>query len=222
VFAVAILETSNKLSCRERAFAAGPDVAATVAALVGCLPAHHRVTVRARLRQIGHALKPRSANAWCFGDTAEQHAHLIDENPSIEEAQMPTFSDPVADADELREAVRGLAHATRSVDDPTEIYSVLGSLSQGLCSLEQAIHQLGDFHDGAALKRSWMTEVHRPGRASSYQVSWELHRAAEMIHQVAGCVDRAHEIEATIAYDIHDDPTLAAVQRSSRESGLSL
>ena len=35
---------------------------------------------------------------------------------------MPTFNDPVADADELREAVRGLAHATRSIDDPTAIY----------------------------------------------------------------------------------------------------
>ena len=32
---------------------------------------------------------------------------------------MPSFNDPVADADELREAVRGLAHATRSIDDPT-------------------------------------------------------------------------------------------------------
>ena len=44
---------------------------------------------------------------------------------------MPTFNDPVADADELREAVRGLAHATRSIDDPTAIYPVLG------------LHQLG-------------------------------------------------------------------------------
>ena len=35
---------------------------------------------------------------------------------------MPSFNDPVADADELREAVRGLAHATRSIEDPTAIY----------------------------------------------------------------------------------------------------
>ena len=56
------------------------------------------------------------------------------------------------------------------------------------------------------------------GRAASYRESWELHRAAEMIHQVAECVDRAHEIEATIAYDIHDYPTLAPVQRPSRRA----
>ena len=39
---------------------------------------------------------------------------------------MPTFNDPVADADELREAVRGLAHATRSIEDPTSIYPCSG------------------------------------------------------------------------------------------------
>lgn len=53
---------------------------------------------------------------------------------------MPTFNDPVADADELREAVRGLAHATRSIEDPTTIYPVLGSISSALASLTQSLH----------------------------------------------------------------------------------
>ena len=57
------------------------------------------------------------------------------------------------------------------------------------------------------------------GRAASYRESWELHRAAEMIHQVAECVDRAHEIEATIAYDIADYPSLAPVPRPSQSAG---
>ena len=35
---------------------------------------------------------------------------------------MPTFEDPVADADEAQQALRGLAHATRSIDDPRQIY----------------------------------------------------------------------------------------------------
>lgn len=135
---------------------------------------------------------------------------------------MPTFSDPVADADELRDAVRGLAHATRSVDDPTAIYPVLGSVSKALASLSQALHQLGEFQDGLMGKQVWMNGDAHAGRAASYRESWELHRAAEMIHQVAECVDRAHEIEATIAYDIHDHPTLSPVQRPSHESGLSL
>ena len=124
---------------------------------------------------------------------------------------MPTFNDPVADADELREAVRGLAHATRSIEDPTSIYPVLGSISSALASLSQSLHQLGDFHDGPTRKQAWMNGDPNAGRAASYKVSWELHRAAEMVHQVAECVDRAHEIEATIAYDIADYPSLAPV-----------
>lgn len=43
-----------------------------------------------------------------------------------------------------------------------------------------------------------------------------------MIHQVGECVNRAHEIEATIAYDTRDYPSLELVQRSSRQPGMSL
>ncbi len=134
---------------------------------------------------------------------------------------MPTFHNPVADADDLREAVRGLAHATRSIEDPKSIYPVLGSISFALASLTQSLHQLGDFHDGPATKTAWMNGDPHAGRASSYRVSWEPHRAAEMIHQVAETVDRAHEIEATIAYDVRDLPP-AAVPSQSRDRGLSL
>ena len=114
---------------------------------------------------------------------------------------MPTFHDPVADATEVREASRCLAHATRSVDDPTSIYQVLGSISSALASLTQALHQLGDTHDRPAIRSAWINSDSRADCASSYRVSWELHRAAEMTRQVAAAVDRAHEIEATIAYD---------------------
>ena len=135
---------------------------------------------------------------------------------------MPTFNDPVADADELREAVRGLAHATRTIDDPTAIYAVLGSISSALASLSQSLHQLGEFHDGPTRMQAWISGVASAGRAASYRESWELHRAAEMIHQVAECVDRAHEIEATIAYDIGDHPSFAPVHRSTHQPGMSL
>ena len=135
---------------------------------------------------------------------------------------MPTFSKPSLDADEAYEALRGLAHATRSIDDPTEIYAVLGSLSAGLASLEQVLHQLAQFHDGPARKRAWVTGDPRTGRAVSYQVAWELHRAAEVVHQVAAGLDRAHEVEGTIAYDVRDFPTLAQERRLIPEPGLSL
>ena len=58
------------------------------------------------------------------------------------------------------------------------------------------------------------------GRAASYRVAWELHRAAEMLHQVAECVDRAHEIEASITYATNapDRPQ----KRPAPNAGLSL
>jgi hypothetical protein len=135
---------------------------------------------------------------------------------------MPSVTDPVTDADELREAVRGLAHATRSFDDPTAVYPVLGSLSSALASLSQSLHQLGEFHDGPTRKQAWINGDPNAGRAASYKVSWELHRAAEMVRQVAECVDRAHEIKATIAYDIGDYSSLAPVYGPLQDRGLSL
>lgn len=135
---------------------------------------------------------------------------------------MPTFTNPAADADEVREAVRGLAHATRAIDDPTKVYAVLGAITSALASMAQSLHQLGDFHDAPTGKQAWTNGDHHEGRAASYQVSWELHRAAEMIHQAAESIDRAHEIEATIAYDVNDFPTLTPVPRPPTERGLSL
>ena len=129
---------------------------------------------------------------------------------------------PSTHADEAHEALRLLAHATRDIEDPTEIYLVLGELSNGLASLAQSLHQIGDFHEGPARKRAWVTGDPRTGRAASYQVAWEVHRAAEMVHQVATSIDRAHEVEVTIAYDVCDFPTPAPALRPAREPGLLL
>lgn len=135
---------------------------------------------------------------------------------------MATFDRRRTHADEAREALRQLAHATRQVEDPTDIYPVLGELTTGLAALAQSLHQIAGFHEGPARKRAWVTGDAQRGRAASYEVAWELHRAAEMVHQVANGLDRAHEVEATIAYDVHDLPTLAAAPRRPNEPGLSL
>jgi hypothetical protein len=134
---------------------------------------------------------------------------------------MPPFSRPSVGADQACEALRGLAHATRFIDGPTEILAVLGSLSRGLASLEQALHQLGHFHDAPAGKRARMTGYAGTDRAASYQVAWELHRAAEVVHQVAAGLDRAHEIEATIAYG-PGDASLPNERRLAADNRLSL
>lgn len=122
---------------------------------------------------------------------------------------MPTFTDPAHDAEEARQALRGLAHATRSIEDPATVYDLLGTISQALASLEQTLHQAGTFHD--SLQRHNIQPVAadstRDGTAASYQVAWELHRAAAMTHQAAAAIDHAHEIEARIAYSMPVTPT---------------
>jgi hypothetical protein len=48
---------------------------------------------------------------------------------------MPTFEDPTADADEVQTAPRALAHATRSIDDPRQIRSVVGLLTSAVAGI---------------------------------------------------------------------------------------
>ena len=106
---------------------------------------------------------------------------------------MPTFENPAADADEVQTALRALAHATRAINDPRDIYSVLGSLTSALGSLSQSLHQLAGFHDGATTKAKWATEDSPKARSAAYRVSWDLHRAGEMVRQVGEVVENAHE-----------------------------
>lgn len=135
---------------------------------------------------------------------------------------MPTFENPAADAAEAQRALRGLAHATRSIDDPAQVYSVLGSLSAAAASLEQSLHQLATFHDGPVRKRAWVTGDERAGRAASNQISWELHRAGEILRQVAHSLDHAHEVEASIAYASSDFPLVAEPPHPTPSQGISL
>lgn len=133
---------------------------------------------------------------------------------------MPTFENPAADADEVQKALRALAHATRSIDDPRDIYSVLGSLTSALGSLSQSLHQLAGFHDGANSKAKWATEDTPKTRSTAYRVSWDLHRAGEMVRQVGEVVENAHEAEAILRY--HREFPTPPASRSSASHGLSL
>ena len=135
---------------------------------------------------------------------------------------MPTFEAPAADAAEAQLALRGLAHATRSVKDPAELYSVLGSLSVALQSLEQSLHQLAALHDGARGPREVVNGSRREGRAAGYQVAWDLHRAGEIVRQVGRVIDHAHEVEATIGYELDALQGLPEPARPVAERGLGL
>lgn len=113
---------------------------------------------------------------------------------------MPTFTNPADDAHEAREALRALAHATRSIEDPREIYSVLGSLTSAVASLGQSFHQLAALHDRKGGAAAWVRADSAAARSAAYRISWDLHRAGEMLRQVSAVIDHAHELEASLSY----------------------
>ena len=135
---------------------------------------------------------------------------------------MPTFDNATADAAEARKALRGLAHATRNLGDPRDLYAVLGDLSRAAASLSQVLHQLGRLHDNPQSATVWVAEESRAGRAAAYQVSWDLHRAGEMLRQVARCIDEAHQSESTLVYHHRDCPAFAETVPPARDRGLGL
>ena len=135
---------------------------------------------------------------------------------------MTTLRDPAADADEVQAALHALAQATRSIDDPRQSYLVLGSLTSAVASMSQALHQVASFHDGSANAGAGPAGASQAGRAAAYQVSWELHRAGEILHQVAESIDRAHEVQATIVHDLGDLPAVRESEHPSLDHGIGL
>lgn len=135
---------------------------------------------------------------------------------------MPTFENPEVDANEVQAALRALAYATRRVEDPRQIYSVLGSLTAAVASLSQCLHQLGEAHDNPMRPASWAPSEGRAGRAAAYRVSWELHRAAEMLRQVGDVIAIAHSTESTITYIPRNTPARCEVPLRGKGPGMSL
>ena len=131
---------------------------------------------------------------------------------------MPTLDNPAADASKAEQALRGLAHATRRIEDPSQIYGVLGSLSRGIASLSQSLHQLGSYHDNHGA-RADATIVDPKQTGAAYRVSWDLHRAGEMLATIQKSIDSAHQSEATIVYPNRVTPSRPA---GRSHDGLSL
>ena len=119
---------------------------------------------------------------------------------------MPT-SDSSTHAAQARESLRHLAHSSRRIEDPGELYDLLGDISLALNSMAQSLHQIARVHDHLEPGRARVAESARSGRATSYAVSWEVHRSAEILTQAASGIDRACQNEARIAY-APPDPTL--------------
>lgn len=99
---------------------------------------------------------------------------------------MPTFFDPTADAAEASEALRGLAHASRGLDQPAEMYGVIGDLSSGMRSLRQVLDQIADVHERKVAHAFNDDGNHEAGVRDALA-------AAEELRQAANLVDRAYD-----------------------------
>ncbi len=95
---------------------------------------------------------------------------------------MPSYKDATVDAEQTREALRGLAHATHSLTDPAETYRVLGSLSAALLSLQQSLDQLAGLHEQHA----------GTDQGDARAGSRDALAAGEYLRQAAGSVRKAH------------------------------
>src|SRR5699024_10341919 len=99
---------------------------------------------------------------------------------------MPTFYDPVSDADEASQALRGLAHASRSFEHPRDLYGVLGDVLSGVRSLRQVLDQLSTAHTEGrpqAFDDAGSAEV---GDMYALAAGDGLHETATLIYQAEG------------------------------------
>ncbi|MGQ4497141.1 hypothetical protein ACUH95_09135 [Dermabacteraceae bacterium P13101] len=124
---------------------------------------------------------------------------------------MATFVDPIADAAEAFEGVRGLAHATRAFEDPADTYRVLGEVSGSVRMLRQVLDLLSRVH--ADHRDIAFTDDGSSAETIALVAADELRQAADGLDEVADRVMRAHEASGQIAWHTH---TSAMAEQSRR------
>jgi hypothetical protein len=123
---------------------------------------------------------------------------------------MPTFEDPSRDADELAEAARGLAYATRQVKSPEGTYEVLGSLHLALSRIQQGLQQLAAWHDRHASLAATDDGDRAAGHEHAVKASGWLSIAAASTEQVLQLVMKAHSENGRIAWQPEPAATRSA------------
>ncbi|MFC7620661.1 hypothetical protein [Microlunatus sp. GCM10028923] len=112
---------------------------------------------------------------------------------------MPTFDDPGSDAREAREALHALAHATRSLADPSGMYTVLGDLVGGLRALRQVLDQLAAAHLSHQTQAGDHAEPRTKAAANVLAVADSLHQAGGLIDQSQAVLDEVVQRASRIA-----------------------
>lgn len=113
---------------------------------------------------------------------------------------MPTFNSPTADAAEASEALRGLAHASRVLENPADTYPVLGDLLAGVRSLRQALDQLATAHARNQVRAYDDAGNQGAGASHALAAASELRQAAMLLDGVHDRVDTATGASGRIAW----------------------
>ena len=113
---------------------------------------------------------------------------------------MPTFQDPTADAAEASEALRGLAHATRVIEEPADTYTVLGDLLAGVRSLRQVLDQLATVYVRNQVRAYDDAGNQGAGASHALTAAADLRQAAALLDEVHDQVDAAMGVSGRIAW----------------------
>jgi len=127
---------------------------------------------------------------------------------------MRSYDNPAADANEAAEALRGLAHASRTFTDPADSYRVLGSLSTALASLQQSLDQLAAWHECNADRAAHDDGDHAAGRSDAVVAGEYLRGAAGSVRQAHGALNEAFNHNGRIAWQPSIDAARTAQSRS--------
>lgn len=119
---------------------------------------------------------------------------------------MPTFDDPAKGADELGEAARGLAYATRRIPVPEDTYRVLGSMHYALTSVQQSLRQLADWHERYSPLAATDDGDLAAGQEQAAKASGWLTIAAASLDQVVRLVMAAQSENGRIAWQPEPSP----------------
>jgi hypothetical protein len=133
---------------------------------------------------------------------------------------MPTFQNPVEDADEAREALRGLAYATRHFDAAEDTYPVLGSITRSVEGLQQVLEQLAAWHRTNQPSAASDTGDRAAGALEAVRAADALTRAAEALDRVWEAANAAWSHNGAITWQ-PNTPTTPPTRAPHPEPGRS-
>jgi hypothetical protein len=117
---------------------------------------------------------------------------------------MPTFHDPIADAAEASEALRGLAYASRVFARPADMYRVLSDLSASIRHLHQVVEQVAANHETCIPFAFDDAGSHEAGVRYALDATEQLQQAARLLDQSYGRLAEGFSTAGRVAW--HREP----------------